>query len=351
MSTQQGIVSPPPGVEPNFINPPNHLQVCTPFQAVYLTLNSMALVMRLYTRRFIIRDSLRIDDCYNLGLGRSVWDIPRSEATAITKSTFHGFLALVLCLAFSKLAILSFYYRLFCSQSTLKALIIIGVVFEASASLALVVVTHYTFTPFEVFGDPAIKPKIPRALPVCFSSLLGMTTDIYTLVLPIPSVLRLKVPLRQKFKALAIIILGASACAASIMRVYHVSQMKDLNVLWNIMFVGSVGFWAALECDHALLCSCLLILPVFIQHHWPKLRSLFGKVRTKQRVSRVEARPLQRTRSWPVQDQWNVNKRVDIYIFEEVRHFENRPNAHLAIHPNRPLSSADIERGEGSNRR
>lgn len=63
MSTQQGILPPPPGVEPNFINPQNQFHGCTPFVAFYLTINSLALVMRLYTRRFIIRASLAIDDC------------------------------------------------------------------------------------------------------------------------------------------------------------------------------------------------------------------------------------------------------------------------------------------------
>lgn len=63
MSTQQGILPPPPGVEPNFINPRNQFQGCIPFAAIYLTFNSMALVMRLYTRRFIIRASLAVDDC------------------------------------------------------------------------------------------------------------------------------------------------------------------------------------------------------------------------------------------------------------------------------------------------
>ncbi|KOC18554.1 hypothetical protein AFLA70_3g008901 [Aspergillus flavus AF70] len=137
MSTQQGILPPPPGVEPNFINPQNQFHGCTPFVAFYLTINSLALVMRLYTRRFIIRASLAIDDylciiayvcepahtdCEEilnravsmrvlcsyrskrhvalsflsqqrltgltgraLGIGRHIWDIPRSASTEIAK--------------------------------------------------------------------------------------------------------------------------------------------------------------------------------------------------------------------------------------------------------------------------
>ncbi|QRD90788.1 hypothetical protein F9C07_2068823 [Aspergillus flavus] len=264
MSTQQGILPPPPGVEPNFINPQNQFHGCTPFVAFYLTINSLALVMRLYTRRFIIRASLAIDDylciiayflcvCFAatvlkgigraLGIGRHIWDIPRSASTEIAKNSFHSFLSYILCLASSKLTILCFYYRLFSSRASLKVLIIIGIIFEACGTLALVAVANYTFTPFERFGDPTVKPKIPRIAPIFFSGLLAMITDIYVLVLPIPSVLRLKVPLRQRLKALAIIILGASACTASIVRVVHTANMKDPNVLWHVLFVGGVGYW------------------------------------------------------------------------------------------------------------
>ncbi|KAE8418358.1 hypothetical protein BDV36DRAFT_308718 [Aspergillus pseudocaelatus] len=344
MSTQKGILPPPPGVEPNFINPRNQFQGCIPFITFYLTFNSMALVMRVYTRRVIIRASLAIDDSTVVP-----WesDVTSGISHVAQLQRSRNFISYILCLAFSKLTILCFYYRLFSSRASLKVLIIIGIVFEASGTLALVAVAHYTFTPFEKFGDPAVKPNIPRIVPIFFSGLLAMTTDIYVLVLPIPSVLRLKVPLLQKLKALAIIVLGASACTASIIRVVHTAKMKDPNVLWNVKFVGGVGYWAsAVECDHALLCSCLLVLPVFIQHHWPKMRSLFGRLRGKKGDSSVEGSPLPRTRSWPAQDQWNVNKLVDIYIFEEIRHLENLPKTHIAIHPNRQLSSADIEQGE-----
>ncbi|PIG86102.1 hypothetical protein AARAC_008477 [Aspergillus arachidicola] len=281
MSTQQGILPPPPGVVPNFINPQNQFQGCTPFVAIYLAINSLALVMRLYTRRFIIRASLAIDDylciiAYGavfirvlcsyrsqrhvapsflsqqrltgltgraLGIGRHIWDIPRSASTEIAKISFHSFLSYILCLAFSKLTILYFYYRLFSSRASLKVLIIIGIIFEACGTLALVAVANYTFTPFDRFGDPTVKPNIPRIAPIFFSGLLAMITDIYVLVLPIPSVLRLKVPLRQRLKALAIIILGASACTASIVRVVHTTNMKDPNTLWHVLFVGGVGYW------------------------------------------------------------------------------------------------------------
>ncbi|KAB8208662.1 hypothetical protein BDV34DRAFT_210720 [Aspergillus parasiticus] len=354
MSTQQGISPPPPGVVPNFINPQNQFQGCTPFVAFYLTINSLALVMRLYTRRFIIRASLAIDDYLCIIAYVVPWglDVTSGISHVARLQRSQNFLSYILCLAFSKLTILCFYYRLFSSRASLKVLIIIGIIFEACGTLALVAVANYTFTPFERFGDPTVKPNIPRIAPIFFSGLLAMITDIYILVLPIPSVLRLKVPLRQRLKALAIIILGASACTASIIRVVHTANMKDPNTLWHILFVGGVGYWvSAVECNHALLCSCLLVLPVFIQHHWPKVSSLFGRLRGKQSDSSLEGSSLQRTRSWPAQDQWNVNKRVDIYIFEEFRHFENLPKAHLAIHPNRQLSSADIERGEGSGHR
>ncbi|KAE8373192.1 hypothetical protein BDV26DRAFT_285335 [Aspergillus bertholletiae] len=343
MSAQQGILPPPPGVESNFINPTNRLQGCIiPFHTFYLTLNAIALAMRLYTRRFIIRAPLGIDDyicilAFLPFLKVMPWGLV---------FTVVGFVAHVLCVTLSKLTILCFYYRLFSSQTILKILIIIGIVFETCATIALIFVTHYTFTSLERFRDPTVPTNIPRLVPVFFSGLLGTLTDIYVLVLPIPSVLRLKVPLRQKLKALAIILLGASACAASITHIVYGTLIKDSNALWNVMFAGSVGYWAStVECDHAVLCSCLLVLPVFLQHHWPKISSLFGRLRGKQ--SEEGGTPLHRTRSWPAQDQWGLNKELDIYIAGGTGHLENLPTAYLAINPDQQLTSADTELGGG----
>ena len=57
--------TPPFGVRPNFDNPPNRDVVLHTTTAVFLTFTSLAVLIRIYTRRVLIR-SVGYDDCKRL---------------------------------------------------------------------------------------------------------------------------------------------------------------------------------------------------------------------------------------------------------------------------------------------
>lgn len=63
MATQWLGSIPPPGVEPNFVDPPSQLHGNIALHTVCLTVVTAVVAMRLYTRSFIIRSSLGVDDC------------------------------------------------------------------------------------------------------------------------------------------------------------------------------------------------------------------------------------------------------------------------------------------------
>jgi hypothetical protein len=52
----------PPGTIANFINPPDQMTGVTILHATCLTVVTLSLALRLYTRKFIVR-KLAIDDC------------------------------------------------------------------------------------------------------------------------------------------------------------------------------------------------------------------------------------------------------------------------------------------------
>lgn len=60
--TGPGVIPPPPGVTPNFIDPPGQLGSNIALHAVCLTLVTIAVGMRLYTRLFVTRSGLGLDD-------------------------------------------------------------------------------------------------------------------------------------------------------------------------------------------------------------------------------------------------------------------------------------------------
>jgi len=55
-------MKPPQGVKPNFHSHDTIANYILPTDAVLLTLSTIALVLRIYTRRFITR-SMALDDC------------------------------------------------------------------------------------------------------------------------------------------------------------------------------------------------------------------------------------------------------------------------------------------------
>lgn len=56
-------LGPPPGVEPNFVDPPNQIRENIALHTVCLTLATLGIALRLYTRVLVLRTSLGIDDC------------------------------------------------------------------------------------------------------------------------------------------------------------------------------------------------------------------------------------------------------------------------------------------------
>ncbi len=62
-------LAPPPGVTPNFIDPPNLRQ---PWLAVVqITLATLAVFMRLFTKKFVVKRVL-IDDCESIVVPASI---------------------------------------------------------------------------------------------------------------------------------------------------------------------------------------------------------------------------------------------------------------------------------------
>ena len=53
---------PPLGITPNFVNPPNHATLAIAVMAIGLTISTLVLMIRMYTKIFLIR-SVVLEDC------------------------------------------------------------------------------------------------------------------------------------------------------------------------------------------------------------------------------------------------------------------------------------------------
>ncbi|KAI1875018.1 hypothetical protein JX265_003703 [Neoarthrinium moseri] len=281
MSSQwsQGVVPPPEGVTPNLVNPPNQLEKNIAIHAVFLTLSTLSVVMRLYTRIHVSRVKLGADDCrhsnlvrsFRWGIGRHMWDEPPAWlVSALMYQTIASQIYLVAATAI-KLSLLFLYRRLMNLQTkrTTKYLIDGGIVVILLFNIGLLLGIIFFCIPVQKAWDNSIEGRCSSPAPLSYlSGVWNSLVDIYVLVLPIPLVWGLHMGPRRKLRLAAVFSVGIFACAASIVRLAFTPVLQsDPDSTYNI---AQVSIWATLEINIGLICSCLILLPAFLRHHLPE---------------------------------------------------------------------------------
>ncbi|KAH7317080.1 hypothetical protein B0I35DRAFT_354648 [Stachybotrys elegans] len=139
---------------------------------------------------------------------------------------------------------------------------IIGVVIWAAVQVTLLGISCLPIS----FIVPSTADWCLDTLPVWyFSSAMSLATDILIFCIPLPSVLKLQLPMRQKAMVLFIFCLGFFVCIIS---VYRICTLRDAvmsqDPAWDN--VGA-AIWSCIELNCAIICACL-----------PTLRPLLAKV-------------------------------------------------------------------------
>ncbi|TVY85580.1 hypothetical protein LSUE1_G000084 [Lachnellula suecica] len=279
----------PPGVVANFINPPSLLHGHIALHTVFLTLDTIFLGIRLYTRKVIHR-RLGLDDyvivlaylciiafsTLNLVadknmLGRHMWDFPFTRQNWINamRPFLIGVYPYILAAATVKSSCLLFYRHIFSSSRKTMQFINAGIVFILMAYTAMFFSESFECIPIQKLWDPFIpgghcfSPKIQTYTNAAINTL----TDVCVLLLPIPALWGLPLAPWRKFRVMAVFGLGLGATITSIVRLAVMPKMySDVDVTWNM---SAVGIWSVIEVNVGFLCSCLLVLPAFLKRHLP----------------------------------------------------------------------------------
>lgn len=109
-----------------------------------------------------------------------------------------------------KLTFLTFYYRIFAPQRTMRYLIIGGIVFVTLSHLILLFLTIFSCMPvshaWNKFG--AGTCWIPPSVLPYLSGALSSATDLYVLFLPIKSLWGLNMKLVSRFRIIGVFMIG-----------------------------------------------------------------------------------------------------------------------------------------------
>ncbi|KAL7807759.1 GPCR, PTH11-type [Trichoderma aethiopicum] len=279
-----GGMPPPPGVEPNFIDPYDHMSENIALHSTLLTITTLAVGMRLYTRAIITKAKLGVDDyfcvisyclvvgfsvfmflCYNKGIGRHLWNVPVQYVVDMLKFFTIGSYIYLLASGCVKLTFLFFYYRIFAGSVKMRYLIIAGIILTFGFTTSLFFGTVFSCIPVERAWNPTVPGHClnPIYLPYV-SGISSSALDLYTLVLPVPVVVGLNMDLKRKLKVVAVFGIGLFACAASLVRLGMTPILRsNPDASWNLSWMA---VWATVEINVGLICACLMLLPAFLNH-------------------------------------------------------------------------------------
>ncbi|KAF3939742.1 hypothetical protein ABW19_dt0208440 [Dactylella cylindrospora] len=289
-------------------NPPRKGHYLVPFDSVMLGISTTAMILRLYSRAFIVY-RLGIDDLLIIpgylsavtltvaqiislraGWGVHVQDFDLANARLLALTGYIVQMTIALCCLFTKLSILLSYLR-FSPKSGywfwgLRFWVKVTMVFITVWTLSLTFTLVLSCNPPHIYWDTYIRT--PEQAAKCISPYkirviqyticsLNILSDIIVMILPIPTIWSLQMPKRQKWSCILIFLVWAVATVAAILRLWMtIKAFEAFDSSW----VGyDLWIYVALEAHLAVACACAPGFKPLIVKVWPK----FDKMRSSDR--------------------------------------------------------------------
>ncbi|PHH65663.1 hypothetical protein CDD81_1749 [Ophiocordyceps australis] len=293
------ILRPPPGVTPNYIDPPSKANTLRTIDAVFLTLMLIAVLIRIFVRlRFtrawgwddatcvlaatgsVAHTAMHMEGIKH-GFGRHIWDIPllwlaSAENIRIFEANGINYPFTIL---FAKLSILLFYLRIFRINNILRIMIYITIFILSGFYLAMFAlgIVAVAKCGLSLAADP-ICHSIQGPL-IFINGGFNVATDFYILILPFPLLSALNLRLGQKLGVAAVFACGLAACAASLARLigsalsYHTS-----DIFWN---TATTSMFTTVEINIVIIVACVSTFPTFYTKTRVYLLSTTSSIRSR----------------------------------------------------------------------
>ncbi|KAI0814213.1 hypothetical protein GGR55DRAFT_634411 [Xylaria sp. FL0064] len=313
--SQLPAAAPPPGVVPNFTDPPSQQVPMIAVSTVVLTLTTVFVTIRVYTgvqilHRFGIEEGqdaiilfapglVLTDSCPGLTLlatafsaayigiilvlsheSRHLWDVPLIWFTEnYWKIRFAGNTLQAFAYFTSHLPILVLYLRLFGRQAGFRVACYIALFADFAVYLTAIPLLSYFCTP-HAGGDwnsLVVFAKCKTLLNwAVIQGSLDIALDLYIFLLPLPTVLSLHMPTQKKIGVLVVFLTGLFAVIASGIGFYFRYKLTftpDIN--WN---EGAYICAATVEINIAIICSCMPACANLYRHR-KETSSIFSPIR------------------------------------------------------------------------
>ncbi|KAI1778155.1 hypothetical protein F4818DRAFT_288001 [Hypoxylon cercidicola] len=285
---QKSSLSPPPGVTPNFVDPPSTAPASRIITGLTLGLMYCFLALRIYTRVWVTY-SFGVDDLlclaaaitvtafcgvsfskYGHPLGPHQWDIPIYEIDIHSDltSTLVNDCLYALTSLFLKSALQALYLRIFKPAKSARILIWISLIFILLFYLIILLVNIAICAPPIANGnipemplgafDPDEGCTVPQRPIWVTMGIFSVITDFYLLAIPVGLTLNVRLALRRKIGVCCIFLTGLLACCFSIISTVYRFQMYHSD---DITWLAALNYaFTAAELNIGIICSCMPIV-------------------------------------------------------------------------------------------
>ncbi|KAF4550271.1 Hypothetical protein D9617_18g034620 [Elsinoe fawcettii] len=202
------------------------------------------------------------------GWDRHIWDLPFSLYPPSLITAMAGKILFTLAATFTRISLIFFYYRLihdahlkwfrWVLHASIVWTIAVGVVFIfLSIFICVPIQAYWTWPPI------ADQQCLDEGVVTLAAGIINSVTDLFITLLPVPLIMRLKLPVKQRLGVLVLLCLGIVVTAAGVVRTYYI--YKSLIASWDITWYAFYLWIAAcVEIDLAVLCACAPALkPLF----------------------------------------------------------------------------------------
>ncbi|KAH8590500.1 hypothetical protein B0O99DRAFT_551988 [Bisporella sp. PMI_857] len=218
---------------------------------------------------FAVANIVVASQSIRLGTGRHVQAVPKKNAIPAGIYRFVTRVVYFCITGTIKLSVCFLYLRVFATIRT-PTLILISVI--VAASIAQIICTVFQCVPVAAVWDAASYPNAVCINNVAFSyaaAALSVVTDIWALVLPIPTIWNLQMATRKKITLVALLMIGLFACIAGIIRMaFLITLLTSKDPTWDTYGTSIASGW---ETALAIICACVPGLKPMFDRIFPRL--------------------------------------------------------------------------------
>ncbi|PMD15777.1 hypothetical protein NA56DRAFT_663535 [Hyaloscypha hepaticicola] len=279
---------------PNYINPQTRGDSVLIIHGTLYSLVVVVVGLRVYTRMCISR-SFGLDDMFILlamipttafvvimlvallkfGWNRHAWDVLPSTVAIGEKFSLTSQILFAAASICTRLSMLFLTRRILASgYARLQSIINFAIVWMSTGFLVFILVVTFQCKPISAYWTLSFVPQhcINERVHLVIEGTFNIIYDFVTVLIPIPIVMRLNLPLRQRIIVALLFGMGIVVCFAGVVRTYYMYRVTDgyHDVTWDAY---PVWFGTAIELYLGIVCTSAPPTKPFFARYLPKLLS------------------------------------------------------------------------------